>query len=61
MGQLSLSYQDDFEGLYKIAGISITRNLDYTRINRTFYDFLNFLGDVGGLDAILVLIGAMTV
>jgi hypothetical protein len=49
MGSLGLSYSDDFEGYYKIAGFTVFRNLHLTVINREVYDVLNFLGDIGGL------------
>jgi hypothetical protein len=61
LGQLSLSYSDDFEGYYKIAGFSVIRNLAKTHIHRKVYDFLNFVGDVGGLDTIMVILGALIV
>ena len=52
-----MSYSDDFEGYYKIAGFTVYRNLDYTVINRSVYDVLNFFGDVGGLLEFLRLMG----
>ena len=54
---LGLSYSDDFEGYYKIAGFTVFRNLNYKVISRSVYDVLNFLGDVGGLEGILVMAG----
>lgn len=56
-GKLGLSYADNFEtGTYKIAGFSVMRNLDYTIVSRSVYDFLAFIGDVGGLEGILFLV-----
>ena len=37
------------------------RNLDYTVINRSVYDVLNFFGDVGGLLEFLIKAGLLTV
>jgi len=59
--QLGLSYSDDFEGYYKIAGFTVFRSLDTKVITRSVYDILNFLGDVGGLEGILLLIGGAMV
>jgi hypothetical protein len=55
--KLGLSYSDNWNSYYKIAGFTVYRNLDNTIITRSVYDSLNFLGDVGGLEAILGLIG----
>jgi hypothetical protein len=56
--EFGLSYQDDFEaGTQKIAGFSIYRSLNKTVIQRSTYDLLAFLGDVGGLEAIIMIIG----
>jgi len=50
MGSPDLSFTDDFSsGNYKIAGVSIFRNLDRTEISRETYDLLTFIGDIGGL------------
>ena len=56
---LGLSYSDDFEGYYKIAGFTVFHSLNKTYLTRTTYDFLNFLGDVGGLEGILLIIGGI--
>jgi len=61
LGRLGLSYSDDFYGYYKIAGFTIFRNMNYTVINRSVYDALNFLGDVGGLQGILTKFGGFLV
>ena len=53
INRLGLSYSDDWNSYYKIAGFTVYRNLDYTVITRSVYDVLNFLGDVGGLEGIL--------
>jgi hypothetical protein len=58
---LGLSYSDDFNGYYKIAGFTVFRNLNYTVVTRSVYDVLNFLGDVGGLLGILVDMGRVFV
>ena len=49
MGSLGLSYSDDFEGYYKIAGFTLFRNSDRLKIQRDAYDFVTWIGDVGGL------------
>ena len=59
MGALGLSYEDNYPLNYKIAGMSFYRNANRVDINRQTYDILNFLGDIGGLDSILLLIGFM--
>lgn len=61
LDRLGLSYSDDFEGYYKIAGFTVFRNMNYTVITRSVYDALNFLGDVGGLEGILTQIGGWLV
>jgi hypothetical protein len=53
---LQLSYESNYPELYKIAGFSIFRDLDKVILERSTYDFLNFLGDVGGLDGVLVIV-----
>ena len=56
--QLGLSYIDDFDsGAYKIAGFSTFRHFDRIVFGRATYDILAFLGDVGGLEGITLLIG----
>ena len=57
MKQLEVSYADNITARYKIAGFTVFRDLNLRIINRTTYDFLNFLGDVGGLDGVLLLFG----
>lgn len=59
--KLTLSYSDDFEKDYKIAGLTIFAHFDHGVISRSTYDTLAFLGDVGGLEGILVLIGGMLI
>ena len=46
---LGQSYKDNFPSLWRIAGISIYRNLNRQVTDRKIYDFLNYLGDIGGL------------
>lgn len=58
-GAMELSFVDDFPNDYQVVGLSIFRSLDLQRINRSTYDVLNFLGDVGGLDGILVILGVL--
>ena len=58
---LQMSYADDFEATYKIAGMTIFRELDLEVTKRTTYDFLSFLGDVGGLDGILIIVGYLMI
>jgi hypothetical protein len=53
LGNLGLSYSDNFEGYYKIAGFTVFRSMNYVKVTRSVYDVLNFLGDVGGLEGIL--------
>ena len=52
LGSLSMSYSDDFDDYYKIAGFTVFRSLSHTYIARTTYDVLNFLGDIGGLSGL---------
>ena len=55
MGSLGLSYSDDFEGYYKIGGFTLFWNPDQLKIEREAYDFVTWIGDVGGLlDGFLV-------
>ena len=60
--KLGLSYDDDFElGNYKIAGLSVFRQYDQVVYGRSIYDILAFLGDVGGLEGIVLLIGGVLI
>ena len=59
LSQLGLSYVDDFTTKYKIAGFSVFRHFDQRVYGRATYDFLAFLGDVGGLEGITLLIGGL--
>lgn len=59
---LGLSYVDNYEGgRYKVAGFTIFRSLSKTVISRSTYDLLAFLGDVGGLEAIIIVLGGALV
>lgn len=58
---LSLSYSDNINSYYKIAGFTVFRNFNYLSISRSTYDILAFLGDVGGLEGILILIGGFVI
>jgi hypothetical protein len=44
-----LSYADTWPEYFKLSGTTIFRNKNLRTIDRSTYDFLNFLGDVGGL------------
>ena len=57
---MGLSYSDNFEEYYKIAGFTVAVNVHKIVIERTVYDFLNFLGDCGGLDKILMFFSTLT-
>lgn len=56
-----MSYSDDFNDYYKIAGFTVYRSLSHTYIARTTYDILNFLGDIGGLSGLLASVGSLLV
>ena len=56
---LGLSYVDQFPHNYKFAGFSIMRNLDAVQYDRSTYDLLACIGDIGGLEAIILLIGGL--
>ena len=49
INNLGLSYRDNFPTAWRIAGVSIYRNLNRQVTDRKIYDFLNYLGDIGGL------------
>ena len=51
---MGLSYADSWPDYYKLAGTTIFRNTNVENMDRTTYDFLNFLGDIGGLQGILI-------
>jgi hypothetical protein len=53
---LGQSVEDFYPTFYKIAGYSVFRDLSRVNLERQTYDFLNFLGDVGGLDGVLVIV-----
>lgn len=57
MTSLGLSYSDDFEGYFKIAGFSLYRNVNQLKISRQSYGLLSLIGDVGGLlDGLMLLL-----
>ena len=56
---LGLSYKDTFPSRWRIAGVSIFRNLNRQVTDRNIYGFLNYLGDIGGLQGILLLTGKL--
>jgi len=58
---LDLSYQDTFPSKYKIAGFSVFRHLDVTVYNRSTYDVLACLGDIGGLEGIILILGGLLI
>lgn len=45
---LKLSYQDDFNSNFKIAGFSIFFNSEFTKYYRSTYTFMQLIGDFGG-------------
>lgn len=49
ISKLGLSYADSWPEYFKLSGTTIFRNTNYESVDRSTYDFLNFLGDVGGL------------
>ena len=49
MSKLGLSYADSWPEYYKLSGTTIFRSTDFENIDRTTYDVLDYLGDVGGL------------
>lgn len=55
MKGLGLSYSDDFDDYYKIAGFTIFRDLNQVVVTRSIYDALTWLGEIGGLESILML------
>jgi hypothetical protein len=57
--ELDLSYEDFYPKNYKFAGMSIYSNLNLKETHRRTYDLLNFLGDVGGLDGVFVIVGPL--
>ena len=59
--RLYLSYEDTFPEAYKFAGFSIFRSFDEEVIQRETYDILNFLGDVGGLETVLTIVGGFII
>lgn len=58
---MSLSYVDEYDYDYKIAGFSVFRKLDRITFNRSYYDTATFLSDVGGLECIIILISALLI
>jgi hypothetical protein len=55
---LDLSYQDDFNANYKIAGFSVFRNLQKTNYSRSSYNLLGLIGEWGGFfEGGLVILG----
>ena len=58
---LGLSYMDLFPQDYKIAGFSIIRNLDSIGYDRSTYDLLACMGDIGGLEGIVILFGGFLI
>ncbi len=56
-----ISTFNTFPSRYKICALQINLSYDQTIINRQTYDLLLFLGDVGGLNGALVILGAFLV
>ena len=61
LDSLGLSYIDDFPSNYKFAGFSIVRKLDAVLYDRSTYDFLACIGDIGGLEGIILLFGGFLI
>ena len=55
--ELGLSYNDNFPTQYKIAGMSIFRDGDLHVVARETYDTFALLGDIGGVNEIIYLLG----
>ena len=51
------SFFDTFPTKYRIVSIDIYRDYNLELIDRSTYSLLSYLGDLGGLDGILVSIG----
>jgi len=58
---LGLSYMDNFPKSYKFAGFSIIRNLDAVQYARATYDILACIGDIGGLEGIILMFGGFLI
>jgi len=58
---LGLSFADNWPEYFKLAGTTIFRSTDVEQMDRTTYDFLNYLGDIGGLQGILISICSVLV
>lgn len=58
-----LSYSDNFDNdkYYKVAGLVIYNSFDQLVINRQAYDLLTYLGDVGGLNEVLAVVGQLLI
>jgi hypothetical protein len=61
MNSLGLSYTDQFPSDYKIAGFSIVRSLDSVEYDRSTYDLLACVGDIGGLEGAVLLFGGFLI
>ena len=51
----------DFPSTFKYVGFEITLNLDSNIINRQTYSVLDWLGDIGGLNGILLTIAEISI
>lgn len=56
-----ISTWNQFPNRYKICGLQINISHDQTVTNRQTYDLLMFLGEVGGLNSILMLMGVLII
>lgn len=56
-----ISFTNNFPSDYVITGLRIYRNFDLRAIERETYDLLAFLGDVGGLHDMLIILGSLCV
>ncbi len=55
------SSSNEFPTNYKLVGIEFSVSPDLIYINRQNYNLLSFLGDIGGLDSTLEIIGAILI
>jgi hypothetical protein len=53
MKENQISAVDDYPAAYKFMAVHFELNLDVYHVDRTSYDLLNMMGDVGGLIEIL--------
>lgn len=59
ISQPSISFFNIFPDMYKVVGLQFYRNFDIEMTERSTYGLLEFLGDLGGLDQTLYIIGSL--